>query len=142
VLASILDVIGFISTSDVRVAGLVVLTFGIGCLVIVGRRNRDAWPLAALGSTLSTWGSILVWQSLDKIIDAPDGWNSVTTMMSSTFDSWLWVVIFGIVSSLIWLAVLAITTRGTLSLWTSIATVCGAALAAVSAGFLDSSISR
>jgi len=130
----------FISTSDVRLVGIIVLVAGLGCLFIVRRRRPKAWILAAVGAVLSTWGVILIWKSGVTVIDGPDGFRSVSDMMGSTFDSWLWVVVSGVVSGLVWFGAVAVRARrGPLS-WTSAAIFGGAFLAAVSAGLLDSSI--
>lgn len=134
--------IGFISTSDKRVIGFAITVVGIGLLLIAGRKYRDSWPLAALATAVSTWGFLLLWKSGTIVMDAPDGWSSVSMMMSSTFDSWLWVIVFGVVSGLVWLVVLAVISGRRPLLWTSVAVFAGALLAVVSAGLLDSSISR
>jgi hypothetical protein len=130
----------FISTSDVRLVGVIVLLAGLGSLLVVGRRRPTAWFLAAVGAVLATWGSMLVWESGVTVIDGPDGFSSLSDMMGSTFDSWLWVVVFGVISGLVWFGALAALARRKPRGWTSIAIFGGALLAAASAGLLDSSI--
>jgi len=81
-----------------------------------------------------------MWKSGVTVIDGPDGFRSLSDMMGSTFDSWLWVVVFGVISGLVWCGELAALARRKPRLRTSIAVFCGAFLAAASAGLLDSSI--
>ena len=130
----------FMSTSDVRLVGVIILLGGFGSLFVVGRRRPRSWSVAAVGAVVSTWGAILLWKSAVTVVDGPDGFRSLSDMMSSTFDSWLWVVVFGVVSGLVWTGVVAALARRVPPLWTSIAIFGGAFAAAMSAGFLDSSI--
>ncbi len=130
----------FISTSDVRLVGVIILLAGFGFLFIVGRRRSRSLSVAAVGAVVSTWGAILVWKSGVTVVDGPDGFRSLSEMMTSTFDSWLWVVVFGVISGLVWNVVVAALVRRVPPLWTSIAIFGGAFVAAVSAGLLDSSI--
>jgi len=54
-----------------------------------------------------------MWKSGVTVIDGPDGFRSLSDMMGSTFDSWLWVVVFGVISGLVWCGELAALARRT-----------------------------
>ena len=113
----------------------------VGVLALVGiKRNADAWWLAGIGAAMSTWGLILVYRSFDKHIDGPSGWSSVRDIFSSTFGSWPWVLVSGLIAAAWWLAVVSLILRGKPRLTTVVATLAGAMVALVALGLLDSSI--
>lgn len=130
--------VALISFTAVRIIGAALFVFGVLAIATSHRLRRGA-VIAGIGALGATLGIVCLFRSFDSHIDGPAGWQEVRQIFTSTFDAWVWVAVFAVVATAIWLGVgLAMSRR-----WSgrrAIAVLTGTVVGALTLGLLDRSL--